>query len=108
MNVKIGKITHQHCQEIALFIRNNNIPAEDDVQGAAYVEIMIKLLNKLQNKLFNASRKFNFSLSATEAWALRKLYYSTGNTVASYTYIYPLVEIIERQCKFINTTIFKN
>jgi len=105
MNIRFGRLGKNHYAQVFDFIKSSDVEIDDEIEHAAYLEIMYKLLGKMQNRLFTNFRIVNrgipFSMSATEAWAFRKLYYSHEWNSSVMVYIYPIIERIEKHVNII-------
>ena len=98
MNIKIGKISRSHYIEVINFIKRADVRvSNDDIENAAIICILYKLINKMQNRVIsNTNRQLSFSLSLTEAWAVRKVYRHSPASGEVMVYIYPIIEKIEK------------
>jgi hypothetical protein len=98
MAIKIGKISRSHYIEVINFLKSANVSiGDDEIENAAIVSILYKLINKMQNRVIGSSnRDISFSISITEAWALRKVFRHAQPSGEVMIYIYPIVEKIEK------------
>ena len=105
MNIRFGRFGKNYYAQVFDFIRCSDVIVGDEIEQAAYLEIMYRLLGKMQNRLFSGFRNPNqaipFTLSASEAWAFRKLYYSHQWNSCTAVYIYPIIERIEKHVNII-------
>lgn len=104
MVIKLGRISRSHYLEVISFIKSSALNVgEDEFENMLIVNVLYKMVNKMQNNVINHNRPFiSFSVNIAEAWALRKVYryaYPTGELMA---YIFPLIEKIEKNHGFIS------
>jgi len=98
MTIKIGRISRSHYIEVIHFLKSVNVRVgEDEVENAAIISVLYKLMNKMQNRVVGSNGKeISFSVSVTEAWAFRKVYRYAKPSGEVMIYIYPLIEKIEK------------
>lgn len=98
MTIKIGKISRAHYIEVINFLKSVNVRVGDDeVENAAIVSVLYKLINKMQNRVIGSNGKeISLSVTITEAWAFRKVFRYARPSGEVMIYIYPLVEKIEK------------